>query len=63
MPMERQIRNSLEALTNLVYLAKATLPADAGSASKFLSMAEEELNALIANLKPLLDSYTSHDED
>lgn len=48
------MRNSLEALGNLLYLAKMTGPPNADTSIRFLDMAEDEFAALIVNLKVAL---------
>jgi hypothetical protein len=60
--MERQIRNSLEALSNLIYLAQITAPSNAKASVKILVLAEHELNTLVANLTPVLSRYTAAEE-
>jgi hypothetical protein len=48
--MERQVRNSLEVICNLVYLARNTALTDAETSVRYLDLAQVELDVLVTNL-------------
>jgi hypothetical protein len=59
--MEQRIRDSLEAITNLVYLAKATAHSDAKMSIHYLNMAEHEVEALAKNVDDFVNSLNCLD--
>jgi hypothetical protein len=48
--MDTQLRNSLEALTNLLFLVRSRLH-DPEAASAYLKLAEEQIKALASQLE------------